>query len=142
MATLMCSDCMKYNGKMRRRIGCGGCCGRVLPPLLESARSIFPYPNYWHGDFRCSVPIVDDRRAGWRPRVDITPAIPQKVDDFRLPPHAFDHDHSHLPAHQRLVGENNSRAIYLRVDRQGDDREPTFWTVDAASPYFEELLRP
>jgi len=117
------------------------CCRRRREiPLLDPARSIFPYPNYWHGDFRCPYPVVDDRRAGWRPTIDITPAIPQKTDDFRLPLHSFHYDFSHVPAHQRLLGTNNTRAVYLRVDRDGDRENPTFWTVDVSSPYYENLL--
>lgn len=36
--------------------------------VLDPGRAEFPYRNFWRGDYRSTVPIVMDRRAGYYPR--------------------------------------------------------------------------
>lgn len=38
----------------------------------DSGRAMFPYPNYWVGDYQCPYPIIHSRRGGYQPRIDIT----------------------------------------------------------------------
>lgn len=42
------------------------------PVVLDDdpARALFPYPNHWRGDYRSACPTIEQRRAGWLPRVD------------------------------------------------------------------------
>lgn len=41
----------------------------------DPGRTLFPYPNFWRGDFESVYPIVDERRSGYRPRTHIYPAM-------------------------------------------------------------------
>jgi hypothetical protein len=39
------------------------------PVLLAEDKALFPYPNHWRGDYRSPYPMIEKRRAGYRPRV-------------------------------------------------------------------------
>lgn len=42
----------------------------TTPIVLDARRSMFPYRDFWRGDWRSSDPIVYDRPAGYAPRFD------------------------------------------------------------------------
>jgi hypothetical protein len=44
---------------------------RGTPELLKRDKALFPYPNHWRGDYRCAYPMIEERRAGFRSRVDV-----------------------------------------------------------------------
>lgn len=56
--------------------------------ITEPGRAIFPYPNFWRGEYTSELPIVVEREAGFRPRAPVerkwTPAT-----DHAYPQHCF-----------------------------------------------------
>lgn len=42
------------------------------PVLLDPSRAEFPYTKFWRGNYKSTVPIVLDRRAGYYPRAETT----------------------------------------------------------------------
>ena len=38
--------------------------------VLDPSRAFFPYKKFWRGDYRSSIPVILDRRAGFYPRKD------------------------------------------------------------------------
>lgn len=39
------------------------------PVLLPIDKALFPYPNHWRGNYLSSYPLIEDRQAGFRPRI-------------------------------------------------------------------------
>ena len=40
------------------------------PVLTQEARAYFPYPDWWRGEYTSDVPIIAEREAGFRPRLE------------------------------------------------------------------------
>ena len=37
--------------------------------LSDASKALFPYPNHWRGDYRSPYPMIESRRAGFKPRI-------------------------------------------------------------------------
>ena len=49
----------------------------------------FPYPRYWRGVPTSYYPVVSEREAGWRPRLDNCYKITEPIKDAPYPKHCF-----------------------------------------------------
>jgi hypothetical protein len=38
--------------------------------ITQEGRAYFPYPDWWRGEYRSDLPIVAEREAGFRPRIE------------------------------------------------------------------------
>lgn len=82
------------------------------PIVTNSARAMFPYPNFWRGDYKCDYPIIDARQAGFRPRIDVGPPIPV-YDSFKLPKLCFETaPHTTFPCYDKPGGQHGMNCLY------------------------------
>lgn len=58
------------------------------PVTLGIDREIFPNRDQWRGDYTSPYPIIDPRRAGYRPVVDIS-VVNINTKKYKLPPNSF-----------------------------------------------------
>lgn len=79
---------------------------------------VFPYPRFYRGEYRNPNPIVIDREAGWRPRVDRCyrgAGVPKPLTD---PSHCFEGSCSLVvpctPAYLNEIGNNDELAVQLQ----------------------------
>lgn len=90
------------------------------PVNLPFTRATFPYRYYFHGRYDCDYPLVDERRAGYCPRVDLRPALPPLVKPYKKPDQCFFFSTEHMPCHRHLLGSHNRNR--LRLVRDPDNR--------------------
>lgn len=38
--------------------------------ITQEGRAYFPYPDWWRGEYMCDLPIIAEREAGFRPRLE------------------------------------------------------------------------
>ena len=86
------------------------------PIDLPITRATFPYRYYFRGRYDCDYPLVDQRRAGYCPRISLKPALPPITKDFRLPDSCFVYHDALIPCHRNLLGGHNQYDINLRRD--------------------------
>lgn len=100
------------------------------PVTLPFTRSVFPYSYYWHGRYDCDYPIIDERRAGYCPRINLRPALPPLVKKYRAPDTCFAFENSHIPCHRNLLGSHN-RSRFRVVE---DPHDPGTFLFNVARP--------
>lgn len=44
---------------------------RGTPVILAKDKALFPYPNHWRGNYLSPYPMIEKRRAGYRPRIAV-----------------------------------------------------------------------
>jgi len=110
----------------------------ATPVFTPPARAMFPYPNFWHGDYRCDRPYIDRRDAGFRPRLDITPALPPIAHSTQLPNYCFNFN-ADRPCHQHLLGGH--RRLYINESvPEWTERGTLVRSIDWVSPFVESLI--
>ena len=57
--------------------------------ITQEGRAFFPYPDYWRGSYTCDKPIVVEREAGFRPRVE-KPKLVHDGTGHAYPDHCFE----------------------------------------------------
>ena len=78
-------------------------------------RDVFPYQRIWRGHYMSELPIVEGRRAGWRP-VNNQCYIYQGCDKPDIPPpnHCFQAPCSTVfPCYRSCVQTENARKIMM-----------------------------
>lgn len=78
--------------------------------VTPTGRAMFPYPNYWHGDYRVDYPIIDNRKAGFRARIDIKPLESYSFDEYDIPELCFQTaPNTTYPCYDKLYGQRGQR---------------------------------
>lgn len=57
--------------------------------ITQEGRAYFPYPDWFRGEYMSDLPIVVEREAGFRPRLDRIPGYWKGTTGHAYPQHCF-----------------------------------------------------
>lgn len=57
--------------------------------ITQDGRSYFPYPDWFRGEYMSDLPIVVEREAGFRPRLERQPPYWKGTTGHAYPQHCF-----------------------------------------------------
>lgn len=88
--------------------------------LLPSSRSVFPYRSYWKGNPYDERIFIDDRRAGYRPRIDTKPTLPPIARQYHKPDYCWNFNYGTGDTRVSFpCGKGNYRSQVFRLSGPG-----------------------